>query len=325
MEFRNVVDHLNYLQSVYLELIKDKNLKHLVEGYYHKTKYETVIECINSFDFEKIYMYANDGALLEFPGQNFIRIAEHSNSRFWLNVIGSTEFLKSMTVNKEETKQNTYIDWTYMTDSGMKTVEIQLTDVNKIYPEYYPFIKDGPDKFFTKYLDHSAPILVLIGDPGTGKTSFIRAMIDKHKLRTNVTFDEQVMHRDSYFIDYLTSDEQSLMVIEDADLLLTSRESDQNKMMAKLLNISDGIIKLVRKKIIFSTNLSNIHKIDPALVRPGRCFDVIHFRHLNYDEAVKACKRAKLPEVETGNREYVLSEIFNGRISEPLTKRIGFA
>lgn len=326
MQFNNIVDHLNYLQSRYLEIIDGKNLKHVVEGFYHKKKFDTLLDCISTFEgqYENIYMYSNDGALLEFPDYNFIRIAEHSNSKVWMNVTGTVDWIKKIRKFKEKTEDKVFIDWSYTSGGGMKTVEIELADVNKICQEYYPFINEDPHAYFKRYLDSTAPVLVLIGDPGTGKTSFIRAMIDKYKMRTSVTFDENVMGQDSYYIDYLTSDEQELMVIEDADLLLTSRDSDQNKTMAKLLNISDGIVKLVRKKIIFSTNLSNLNRIDHALTRPGRCFDVINFRALNRIEAEAAASKAGKTLPSEGS-EFHLSEIFNGKLDKPVSKKIGFA
>ncbi len=43
-----------------------------------------------------------------------------------------------------------------------------------------------------------------------------------------------------------------------------------NQRLHRFLNIADGIASAHGKKIIFSTNLPNIHDIDEALVRPGR-------------------------------------------------------
>jgi ATP-dependent 26S proteasome regulatory subunit len=37
--------------------------------------------------------------------------------------------------------------------------------------------------------------------------------------------------------------------------------------------------------MIFSTNLPSIKDIDPALVRPGRCYDILNFAELNQEQA----------------------------------------
>jgi ATP-dependent 26S proteasome regulatory subunit len=37
---------------------------------------------------------------------------------------------------------------------------------------------------------------------------------------------------------------------------------------------ADGVGRAQGRKIIFTTNLRNVHDIDSALLRPGRCFAV---------------------------------------------------
>jgi hypothetical protein len=94
--------------------------------------------------------------------------------------------------------------------------------------------------------------------------------------------------------------------------------------MTKLLNVSDGLVPLLRKKIIFSTNLENLSKIDAAIMRPGRCFDTVVFRQLSHEEAIRACDRAGLEHVPNRHKEYTLSEIFNGKNNSQPQKKIGF-
>jgi hypothetical protein len=65
-------------------------------------------------------------------------------------------------------------------------------------------------------------------------------------------------------------------------------------MMAKFLNVSDGMIKLPGKKTIFTTNLDNIRNVDSALICSGRCFDVLTFRAFTYNEAIDVCRVANL-------------------------------
>jgi ATP-dependent 26S proteasome regulatory subunit len=58
--------------------------------------------------------------------------------------------------------------------------------------------------------------------------------------------------------------------------------------MYSLLATSDGFIKNkdTNKKLIFTTNIPNKTEFDEALVREGRCYGVIDFRPLTYDESV---------------------------------------
>jgi len=67
--------------------------------------------------------------------------------------------------------------------------------------------------------------------------------------------------------------------------------------------------KMKEKKIILSTNLPNINDIDSALVRPGRCFSIIHTRSLNKEEANTV---ASLIGQKLSNKEkFSLAEIYN--------------
>lgn len=89
-----------------------------------------------------------------------------------------------------------------------------------------------------------------------------------------------------------------VIVVEDADNLLAPR-STGNPLMAELLNETDGIGSNHTRKIIFTTNLSNDSDIDEALMRAGRCYGVVEFRHLTPAEAVVAREAYGLPPFET--------------------------
>lgn len=216
------------------------------------------------------------------------------------------------------------LNWWYPSSSGdFDERDVDFNFDIDIQDSYYPFIDGGLRAYFNEYMTSQAPILLLMGEPGTGKTTFIRHLINEHNLETVVTYDEKVMEADYFYCQFLTDESKKLMVIEDADLLLRSREEGSNKTMNKLLNVSQGIIQLGAKKIVFSTNIENLNKVDPALVRPGRCFDVLEFRKLSFAEAQVASKAAGLPDLED-NKEYALSEIFNRREHQYRSQRIGF-
>jgi Ni2+-binding GTPase involved in maturation of urease and hydrogenase len=179
----------------------------------------------------------------------------------------------------------------------------------KVYDQHYPFIECGYEQYMKRYMDATSSILILLGEPGTGKTSFLKEMIRRYKLNAVVTYDEKLMESDDFYIDFTKDEDRDILIIEDADLLLTSRESDANKAMARLLNMSDGLVNLVKKKVIFTTNLSEINKVDEAIIRPGRCFDVMNFRKLNQKEIQTVCHLHNLPMLEA--KEATLSEVFN--------------
>jgi len=109
-------------------------------------------------------------------------------------------------------------------------------------------------------------------------------------------------------------------VVEDADILLTDRKHEGNKTMAKLLNVSDGLVKVANKKVIFTANLKTKREIDPALTRAGRCFDVVNFRDLTKAEAKLAAEVSGIADPE---KSLPLCELFDKDYEEAVRNHDG--
>ena len=192
-----------------------------------------------------------------------------------------------------------------------------------MHPEFYPWIQEGVDKYIDRFLDADSSILLMVGPPGTGKTSFLRHMISSRNLIANVTYDEELLSSDEFFHSFITSKSQ-LMVIEDADNLISSRDSG-NRLIPRFLNTAEGLVKVGKKKMVFTTNLPNVQSVDEALVRPGRCFDVMKTRQLTHKEMIAATSAAGLTYIVPAKEEYSLSEIFSS--SKPrlnAIRKVGF-
>jgi hypothetical protein len=97
------------------------------------------------------------------------------------------------------------------------------------------------------------------------------------------------LESDEVFLEFIVGSHRAF-VIEDADHLLKSR-SGGNQTLHRFLNIADGIASAHGKKIVFSTNLPNIHDIDEALVRPGRCFAHLYLEELEVVSALALLDR----------------------------------
>lgn len=225
---------------------------------------------------------------------------------------GDAEMIKNcLNLLSEKVVKSTVptLRWEYTASGYKQTKSVKLAEAKPILPEFYPWIDDVPD-FFDRYLASEASILVLLGETGTAKTSLIRSMIWHGRLNTTFTYEEALLETDHMFVDFITNDDSHLLVIEDADLFLTSREHDGNKVMSKFLNVGDGLPAIERKKVIFTANLTDIGKIDNALLRTGRCFDVVVFRKLTFEEARAAAHAAGIP-VPVKDREYSLADLFS--------------
>ena len=217
----------------------------------------------------------------------------HSNihsTHVSISLTGSEEFIEKMYAQFENDFEfvTNQIEWIYSADG--KSIEIPLQHDRMPVAEMYPFL-EGQDlgEYYDNFMESNASILLLIGPPGTGKTTFIRGLLQHTNSSAIVSYDANILEKDYVFADFIEGD-KSVLVLEDADMFLKSRK-EGNTMMHKFLNVGDGLVTTRNKKLVFSTNLPSISDIDPALVRPGRCYDILHFGELNQTEAETLAKK----------------------------------
>jgi hypothetical protein len=226
---------------------------------------------------------------------------------------GFVKSFKSLLKTVHDESRTSMIRWIFDSGHGHSDRTFQITkewDIDRIY---YPWIDTELKAYYKAFLDSRAQIMVAFGPPGTGKTSFIRDLICEMNLNAFISYDMKVLTSDSTFVRYLTDSIFDAIIIEDADELLTSERGDSNKIIAKILNISDGLIKLPKKKLIFTTNLPKVEDIDPAIIRPGRCFDVMEFRQLDKAEATAVCVKLGIDLPAKKSEKYSLAELFYER------------
>lgn len=215
-----------------------------------------------------------------------------------------------------------HIEWIYSGDGS--SINVPLLGDKLPLTEMYPFL-DGEsiEDYYDRYLQSDASILLLIGPPGTGKTTFIRGLLHHSGKNAIVTYDEAILQKDYVFSRFI-EDDAGVMVLEDSDNFLKSRK-DGNSMMHRFLNVGDGLITVKGKKLIFSTNLPSVRDIDPALVRPGRCFDIVNFSNYTKEQAKSISKKLNIKFKETeGQKEYSLAEIFHQQRTSSKIKNIKF-
>jgi ATPase family associated with various cellular activities (AAA) len=218
------------------------------------------------------------------------------------------------------------ITWDLIVDNQHQTRNVKLDRAKPIKPEYYPWLSKDAYAVFDEYMDGDESVLILLGETGTGKTSFIRSLIWHRQVNCRLTYDERLLASDGLFFAFLTDDSTDLMVIEDADVLLMSREKFDNKLMARFLNFTEGLVSVRKKKIIFTANVMDVRKIDQALLRSGRCYDFFDFRRLSFDEACRAADAAGIARLTGRGDEtetYTLAEIMKPK--NTTRPKVGFA
>lgn len=168
------------------------------------------------------------------------------------------------------------------------------------------------------------------GDPGCGKTHYIRYLIAelcKEKKKV-IYFPNEHIHflSDPSFLHFFKDHKKSIIVIEDAEEILTSRELTlSNRGISNLLNLTDGLMgDFLELKFVCTFNTA-IDKIDKALLRKGRITTNYKFEKLSVDKSNKLLE--KLGKNHTTTEAMTLAEIYNLEQkdnSEKKERKIGF-
>lgn len=221
------------------------------------------------------------------------------------------------TIKEEYTCNPCSIEWVY-DPKYLESIKVSAEGGNSPCDEMYPWLGDESlSDYYHRFMDSKANILILIGVPGTGKTTFIRGLLQETRQSAMVTYSEEIIKQDEFFTNWYKSN-NTFLIMEDSDSMLLPR-TDGNSMMPKFLSLGDGLMSFPNKKMIFSTNLPNVSDIDSALTRPGRCFDIIKFSALTQAQGIKLCNKLEIEY--PGGSDLTVSEIFNAHRNEVTNKK----
>jgi len=120
---------------------------------------------------------------------------------------------------------------------------------------------------------------ILNGEPGTGKTYLVRAMLMDVPNATFLLIPPTMIPELSgpNLISLLLENRHSfsangptILVLEDADYCLAPRKSDNMSAISSILNMGDGIFGSLFDIRILATTNAETQEIDPAILRAGR-------------------------------------------------------
>ena len=155
-------------------------------------------------------------------------------------------------------------------------------------------------------------IILLHGEPGTGKTSYIKHLTSLIEEK-NILFIPPSMAEmlsEPSIIPFLMSHKNSILIIEDAERVIADREGNGSAVgVSNILNITDGILgDCLNIQIIATFNMKR-EKIDPALLRKGRLIAEHKFEKLSVENTNKLLKH--LEKDYTSTEEMALADIYN--------------
>lgn len=229
---------------------------------YYNDEYYFIVKCHDGF---KTYVY---GYISIFDNNDYNKIEFFGDNELY-NVINTLPIYDVFSI---------YRIYDYVDNGGyaISDNEKKISSTSKYVASSYNEKIPNPNVLLTEWLVSKAKVMLLYGDPGTGKSSYVLQMISNHKGRIYLVDKHSVLTRPA-FIDYIAAlPDNSIVVIEDADMFLMERK-EGNDQMSSLLNLTSGIAER-NIRFIFITNLEKLSDIDDGLLRPGRLYKNIHFK-----------------------------------------------
>ena len=240
-----------------------------------------------------------------------------------------TSLITPLCKTRRERENN--ISLVIQTNRGYDTTSFELPKQKlDIELGYGKSFKPIHEKIIHKLNEPKSKGLVLLhGTPGTGKTHYLKYLASKIK-------SKRVLFIPPFLADFITSPEMtpfliqnagSVLFIEDAERVITDRNSGGGNGVSNILNITDGILSDILNIQIVATFNMDKAKIDSALLRKGRLIAEHKFDALPIEDAqalidnlgfdYKADKAMTLTEI------YNLSEV-EYKTEEKSKPTIGF-
>lgn len=172
-------------------------------------------------------------------------------------------------------------------------------------------------------VDNSKGLFLLHGEAGTGKTTYIRYLINN--LKKKVIYIPPNMANaisDPDLIKFFMQNSNSVLVIEDGENILAKRASSSAQAVSNILNLTDGLLSDVANIQVVATFNTDILNIDEALLRKGRLIAKYEFTKL---EEKRVKKLGEKLGVKINNKN-TLADIYNSQETsfEKKKNSIGF-
>lgn len=230
--------------------------------------------------------------------------------------------------NKQNVNNSVFI-LSFDQDRGLYLENFKINDKFKslnLEDNYNSDFSEFDEKFLDRLHKNEVGLYLLHGQPGTGKTTYLRNLIRKTSKR--VIFVPPLLANrfsDPNMIPFLMKYPDSIIIIEDAENIITKRTKGDNQSVSNLLNITDGILGDCLKFQTICTFNTPKEQIDDALLREGRLILRYEFEKLSVEKSNQLLE--KLNSKKT-NTPLSLSEIYNrGENNQQFTKeesKIGF-
>lgn len=184
---------------------------------------------------------------------------------------------------KNEAKQSTVnlvVQKSYGFDNELANINPMNIDFKKNYNDGF----EDTHKEILKFLnERTSGLVILRGEPGTGKTSYIKHLITNYAKQYVIVTNNTAEHlAEPGFVNYLLENKNSVFILEDCEQILKDRSSNLfSNAITNILNMTDGIMSDIFNIKFICTFNAPLTNIDKALLRPGRCLVDYEFGKLD--------------------------------------------
>ena len=200
------------------------------------------------------------------------------------------------------------------------SLEGKVPDMNHMDSHYGDGFKDFHNSLITRLETSTKGLILFHGEPGTGKTHYIRYMLaELAKINKTIIYFSPSMASAitqpammSFLSTWITENEKDcIILIEDAEPLLETRNSqNRSEGITNLLNMTDGILNDMLGVTVICTFNTQIEKIDTALLRPERLIARKYFGRLDKSQVVKLGEDTGI-DISTISCPATLAEIYS--------------
>ena len=206
----------------------------------------------------------------------------------------------------------------------VSTNDFKSIDISELYNDDFIEV----DKVISAFMSRKESGIVLLhGEPGTGKTTYIKHLICKFTELEFIFIQNDFVSEllKPNFVAFLLQNKNAVLVIEDAEKVVVPRDhTSEASVVSTILQLTDGLFSdFLNIKIVCTFN-TDIDRIDKALLRKGRMVAKYSFAALTPEKTAMLARKLGHTDVEGS---LTLADIFGYdrlEFTNATKRRIGF-